>query len=125
MLAAFGVSNAIADESGLLTVTVMGIWLANMRDVDTSDILAFKEELSAILISALFIILAARLDIQALWNMGWPLLLLLLAVQFIARRRCASLYRPGALPCTGAIGCCCAGSPRAASSPRRSVRCSR
>ena len=34
--------NAIADESGLLTVTVMGIWLANMRDVDTSDILAFK-----------------------------------------------------------------------------------
>ncbi|WP_204269465.1 cation:proton antiporter domain-containing protein, partial [Escherichia coli] len=39
MLTAFGVSNAIADESGLLTVTVMGIWLANMRDVDTSDIL--------------------------------------------------------------------------------------
>lgn len=91
MLAAFGVSNAIADESGLLTVTVMGIWLANMRDVDTSDILAFKEELSAILISALFIILAARLDIQALWNMGWPLLLLLLAVQFIARPLCIAV----------------------------------
>ncbi|WP_368738914.1 cation:proton antiporter domain-containing protein, partial [Escherichia coli] len=91
MLTAFGVSNAIADESGLLTVTVMGIWLANMRDVDTSDILAFKEELSAILISALFIILAARLDIQALWNMGWPLLLLLLAVQFIARPLCIAV----------------------------------
>ena len=91
MLAAFGVSNAIADESGLLTVTVMGIWLANMRDVDTSDILAFKEELSAILISALFIILAARLDIRALWNMGWPLLLLLLAVQFIARPLCIAV----------------------------------
>ena len=124
MLAAFGVSNAIADESGLLTVTVMGIWLANMRDVDTSDILAFKEELSAILISALFIILAARLDIRALWNMGWPLLLLLLAVQFIARPLCIAVSTR-ALPCTGAIGCCCAGSPRAASSPRRSVRCSR
>ena len=102
----------------------MGIWLANMRDVDTSDILAFKEELSAILISALFIILAARLDIRALWNMGWPLLLLLLAVQFIARPLCIAVST-GALPCTGAIGCCCAGSPRAASSPRRSVRCSR
>lgn len=124
MLTAFGVSNAIADESGLLTVTVMGIWLANMRDVDTSDILAFKEELSAILISALFIILAARLDIQALWNMGWPLLLLLLAVQFIARPLCiaVSTWRSS---CTGAIGCCCAGSPRAASWPRRSARCSR
>ncbi|MGO4743256.1 cation:proton antiporter [Serratia quinivorans] len=91
MLTAFGVSNAIADESGLLTVTVMGIWLANMRDVDTSDILAFKEELSAILISALFIILAARLDVQALWNMGWPLLGLLLVVQFIARPLCIAV----------------------------------
>ncbi|CAI0750233.1 potassium/proton antiporter [Serratia entomophila] len=91
MLTAFGVSNAIADESGLLTVTVMGIWLANMRDVDTSDILAFKEELSAILISALFIILAARLDINALWNMGWPLLGLLLVVQFIARPLCIAV----------------------------------
>ncbi|WP_329907855.1 sodium:proton antiporter [Serratia quinivorans] len=91
MLTAFGLSNAIADESGLLTVTVMGIWLANMRDVDTSDILAFKEELSAILISALFIILAARLDIQALWNMGWPLLGLLLVVQFIARPLCIAV----------------------------------
>ncbi|CAI1043119.1 sodium:proton antiporter [Serratia ficaria] len=91
MLTAFGVSNAIADESGLLTVTVMGIWLANMRDVDTSDILAFKEELSAILISALFIILAARLDINALWHMGWPLLGLLLAVQFIARPLCIAV----------------------------------
>jgi len=91
MLTAFGLSNAIADESGLLTVTVMGIWLANMRDVDTSDILAFKEELSAILISALFIILAARLDINALWSMGWPLLILLLVVQFIARPLCIAV----------------------------------
>ncbi|CNE53997.1 sodium:proton antiporter [Yersinia nurmii] len=91
MLAAFGISNAIADESGLLTVTVMGIWLANMRDVDTSDILAFKEELSAILISALFIILAARLDIHALWSMGWPLLILLAVVQFIARPLCIAV----------------------------------
>ena len=60
VLTTFGVSNALADESGLLTVTVMGIWLANMRDVDLRDIIAFKEELSALLISGLFIILAAR-----------------------------------------------------------------
>ncbi|QQN36016.1 MULTISPECIES: sodium:proton antiporter [Rahnella] len=91
MLTAFGLSNAIADESGMLTVTVMGIWLANMRDVDTTDILAFKEELSAILISALFIILAARLDIEALIAMGWPLIVLLLVVQFVARPLCIAV----------------------------------
>ncbi|SQI46002.1 potassium/proton antiporter [Serratia plymuthica] len=123
MLTAFGVSNAIADESGLLTVTVMGIWLANMRDVDTSDILAFKEELSAILISALFIILAARLDIHALWNMGWPLLACCWRYS-LSPGRCALRCRPGVLPCIGAIACCCAGSPHAASSPQRSARCS-
>ncbi|URQ60539.1 sodium:proton antiporter [Pantoea alhagi] len=91
VLTAFGVSNALADESGLLTVTVMGIWLANMRDVDLRDIIAFKEELSALLISGLFIILAARLDIGALLTLGWPLVAVLLVVQFIARPLCIAL----------------------------------
>lgn len=88
VLLTFGVSNALADESGLLAVTVMGIWLANMRDLDISDILAFKEELSALLISALFVILASRLDLLAIKEMGWPLLGLLLVVQFVARPLC-------------------------------------
>jgi NhaP-type Na+/H+ and K+/H+ antiporters len=95
VLLTFGLSNTLADESGLLAVTVLGIWLANMREVELADIIEFKEELSAILLSALFIILAARLDIQALWAMGWPLLVLLLVVQFIARPLCilASTWR--------------------------------
>ncbi|MEM6162569.1 sodium:proton antiporter [Erwinia sp. P6884] len=95
MLSAFGLSNAVADESGLLTVTIMGIWLANMRDVDLTDIIAFKEELSALLISGLFIILAARLDLNALLAMGWPLLGLLLVVQFIARPLCIAASTAG------------------------------
>lgn len=95
MLTAFGLSNAVADESGLLTVTIMGIWLANMRDVDLTDIIAFKEELSALLISGLFIILAARLDLNALLAMGWPLLALLLIVQFIARPLCIAASTAG------------------------------
>ncbi|WP_202307102.1 cation:proton antiporter [Dryocola clanedunensis] len=88
VLVAFGISNSLSDESGLLAVTILGIWLANMRDVDVSDIVAFKEELSAILISALFIILAARLDIHGVLTMGWPLIALLLVIQFIARPLC-------------------------------------
>ncbi|MBP2169301.1 NhaP-type Na+/H+ or K+/H+ antiporter [Erwinia toletana] len=95
MLTGFGLSNALADESGLLTVTVMGIWLANMRDVDLSDIIAFKEELSALLISALFIILAARLDIHALLALGWPLLALLVIVQLVARPLCIAVSTYG------------------------------
>ncbi|MEX9941052.1 cation:proton antiporter [Providencia rettgeri] len=95
VLAAFGISNTLAEESGLLAVTIMGILLANMRDVDISDILEFKEELSAILISALFIILAARLDIASLWSMGGQLILVLLIVQFVARPLCIAMSTIG------------------------------
>ena len=56
----FAVSNALEAESGLLTVTVMGIWLANMQGVDLDEILDFKENLSILLISMLFILLAAE-----------------------------------------------------------------
>ncbi len=84
----FGVyaySNAIAEESGLLTVTVMGIWLANMRQVPMRDILHFKESLSVLLISGLFIILAARIELEQFIQLGWGALALFIAIQFIAR----------------------------------------
>lgn len=85
MLAVFVASNTLQEESGLLTVTVMGIWLANMRNVDIEDILEFKETLSVLLISALFIVLAARLDSSALLTLGWEGLALLAIAMFIAR----------------------------------------
>jgi NhaP-type Na+/H+ or K+/H+ antiporter len=85
MLGAFAISNAIAHESGLLTVTVMGMWLANMKDVDVDDILEFKETLSVLLISALFILLAARLDFGSILQVGWGAILVLFAIIFIAR----------------------------------------
>lgn len=65
VLLAFSLSNAIAHESGLLAVTIMGIALGNMRGVHVDDILDFKEHLTTLLVSVLFILLAARLP--------WPL----------------------------------------------------
>lgn len=72
-------------ESGLLAVTVMGMWLANMRGVDVRQILHFKENLSVLLISGLFILLAARLDLHALLGLGPAVLALLLVIQLLAR----------------------------------------
>lgn len=85
MLGIFVASNLLQEESGLLTVTVMGIWLANMRGVDIADILEFKETLTVLLISALFILLAARLDSTAMLDLGWGGIGVLLVVLFIAR----------------------------------------
>ena len=85
MLGVFVLSNGIEEESGLLTVTVMGILMANIKELDISDIIEFKETLTVLMISALFILLAARLDSEAVMALGWSSLALLAVVLFIAR----------------------------------------
>lgn len=81
----FALSNLIQHDTGLVTVTVFGIWLANMRGVDLTKILEFKETLSTLLISLLFIILAARVNLTSLQELGWGIFLLLAVIQFVAR----------------------------------------
>lgn len=85
MLGVYALSNEIAHESGLLTVTIMGIWMANMKQVDVDSILEFKESLSVLLISALFIILAARIEFSAIANLGWGLAVVLAILMLVAR----------------------------------------
>lgn len=83
LLTVFAAAEAIRGESGLLAVTVMGVWLANMRDVELDDVLNFKESLTLVLVAALFIVLAARLNITALQQLGWGAVVLLLLLQFV------------------------------------------
>ena len=85
MLGVYALSNEIAHESGLLTVTIMGIWMANMKQVEVESILEFKESLSVLLISALFIILAARIEFSAILNLGWGLVAVLAVLMLVAR----------------------------------------
>lgn len=85
VLALFTLSNALFHESGLLTVTVMGVWLANMRGVPTQQIIEFKETLSVLLISGLFILLAARLTVEQLALLSWPAWAFLVVLIWVAR----------------------------------------
>lgn len=85
ILGIFAISNALAHESGLLAVTIAGVVLANMKDVDVEDILEFKETLSVLLISGLFIILASRLDLNAVMEVGSGVFVVLIAIMFVAR----------------------------------------
>jgi|GEM_PF-6025228 len=83
----FAIANSLVHESGLLAVTIMGIWLANMRNVPREHILNFKESLSILLISLLFLLLAARLELAALvevllWGFALYLVIQLLAQPF-------------------------------------------
>lgn len=70
VLAVFVVSNHFAHESGLLAVTVMGCWMGNNKKVDMAEIISFKESLSILIISVLFIVLAARLEPAQIWQNG-------------------------------------------------------
>ncbi len=60
----FSLSDLVLSESGLLAVTVMGSALASQKVVTVRHIVEFKENLRVLLISALFVILAARLPIR-------------------------------------------------------------
>jgi NhaP-type Na+/H+ or K+/H+ antiporter len=85
LLVVFTTSNALGQESGLIAVTVMGIVLANTKDLNVEDLLSFKEHLTVVLISMLFILLAARLDIAQFQQMGYPVFAVLAVALFIAR----------------------------------------
>jgi len=85
ILGVFAASNVIAHESGLLTVTIAGIILANMKGVNVDSIVEFKETLSVLLISGLFILLATRLDLGAIAQLGWSAALVILAIMYLAR----------------------------------------
>jgi NhaP-type Na+/H+ or K+/H+ antiporter len=83
VVVAFGASNALQAESGLLAVTVMGIALANQRYISIRHITEFKETLRVLLISSLFIILASQLtfDQMSLFKASsWIFVALLIVV---------------------------------------------
>ncbi|NQY74816.1 MAG: sodium:proton antiporter [Candidatus Margulisbacteria bacterium] len=76
-------SNLVQSEAGLLTVTIMGIVLANQKTVNIKHIAVFKENLQIMLISTLFIILGARLpleDILQILSLPFYLFLIFLVV---------------------------------------------
>ncbi len=81
----FVASNELHQEAGLLSVTLMGIILANQRIIAVQHLIEFKEHLQALLISALFIVLASRLRLSDLAVVANENLLFLAALVLIVR----------------------------------------
>lgn len=53
-------SNLLQPESGLLTVTMLGIYLANRPGLRLENVREFKENLQVLIVGALFVLLAGR-----------------------------------------------------------------
>lgn len=64
VLGVFVLSDSFAHESGLLSVVVMGMVLGNIDVPHLKEILDFKESLSVLLISILFILLSANMNVE-------------------------------------------------------------
>ena len=54
------ISNELQSESGLLTVTMLGIYLANRPGLRLEHVREFKEHLQVLIVGALFVLLAGR-----------------------------------------------------------------
>ena len=86
VLGVFVLSDNFAHESGLLAVVVMGMVLGNSDSPYLKELLYFKESLSVLLISILFILLAANInmsDLMLIYN--WNTVILFAAVVFVIR----------------------------------------
>ena len=86
VLLVFVESEIFAHESGLLAVVVMGMVLGNGKLSNLKELLYFKESLSVLLISILFILLAANINIEDLMLLyTWKTAALFGLVVFVIR----------------------------------------
>lgn len=86
VLLVFVMSDVFAHESGLLAVVVMGMVMGNTDLPNIKELLYFKESLSVLLISILFILLAANInlaDLELIYN--WKTVLLFAIIVFLIR----------------------------------------
>jgi CPA1 family monovalent cation:H+ antiporter len=81
----FTLANALEHEAGLLTVVVMGMVLANMKDLALREAVDFRESLSAMLLSLLLLLVAAQLEPAQLALPAAEVLLLLAVTLLLAR----------------------------------------
>ncbi|MDE4940924.1 sodium:proton exchanger, partial [Francisella tularensis subsp. holarctica] len=75
--------DAIMHGAGLFMVTVACMVMANMKDINMSDIVSFKENLSIVIISVLFIVLGAEIDVSLFKDYWLDLIEVFIFLQFI------------------------------------------
>jgi NhaP-type Na+/H+ or K+/H+ antiporter len=81
----FGLSQALISESGLMTAVVMGVMVRSAALPEERLLRRFKNQLSVLAVSVLFILLSADLSVAGVFALGWPGLLAVLGLMLIVR----------------------------------------
>ena len=87
VLAIYVLANTIADETGLLAVTALGMTMANTKFASMVEMRRFKENIAIILVSGVFVILTATLtpDVLQAFVSDWRIILFVMAMIFVVR----------------------------------------
>ena len=96
VVAAHALTNMLLEEAGLLTVTVMGIRLANSRIASLAEMRRFKETVTILLVSGLFLLLTAALDMEAIRSLDWRAVAFVGLVMFVIRPLAVVISTAGA-----------------------------
>lgn len=96
VLAVYALADLVQHESGLLATTLMGVVMGNMRLRSLDEMRRFKEYLTLILVSFLFVVLTASLTMESIRTIHLPLILMVLAFLFIVRPLAVYLATIGA-----------------------------
>src|SRR6056297_293202 len=85
LLGVFALSDSVLHESGLLAVTVMGIWIANADLPSYTELRRFKEHATILLVLGVFILLAANMKFETLPMLDWRAAAFVAAVVLLVR----------------------------------------
>lgn len=86
VLLTFVLSDIVMHETGLLAVTAMGMVMANMHIASINDMRHFKENISVLLISSIFVMLTASLSLEVLIEIfNWRIFAFVVATLFVVR----------------------------------------
>jgi len=93
----FGLAEAVSSEAGLVAATLCGLVLANAAKPSAEEMRRFKETTAVMLVGALFILLASRVQLDRLWNVGWEEVLFVAGMVLVVRPLSvlASTFRTG------------------------------
>ena len=85
ILLCFETANLIEHETGLLAVTVFGMALANAKLASIAELRRFKEYVTVLFVSSVFVVLTATLTVDVLYAVDWGLIGFVAAMLLLVR----------------------------------------
>lgn len=85
VLGSYVASQEVLEESGLLTVTVLGITLANSNLADLVEIRRFKETITTLLVAGVIVLLSANIDKSTIQALDWRAAAFVAVMLFVVR----------------------------------------